>query len=262
MKLLKDKTFKDIFFSSKWRLWIAETWIYALWIQIIVPLSRIIYNFIVRNINWWYNDMYNTYSTTQKVLWFSLVIIEILITILFAIMHIFVLIKRAHDLWKKWTRLWYLLIPVYNIFISIKLGFCRWQKEDNEYWKYKNKKLPVIAYIILIIEFFMVLWWNIFWKKPDFPFRDRPFMEYTKWLDENDLRDDEWSDSFDEDAGKEFLNIVNSKLNCDCFWDEATEKPTTKLNKEIWYEIYHEFEDKLLEMAKDPKYDISNNLSE
>ena len=257
MKLLNGKTFKDVFFSSKWRLWIIETRIYSLWLHVIEILVSIWLYYFIRIVHWWYSDLYN-YSMLQKILEFSLLLIGIWIGVLLIIMDIFLLIKRAHDLWKKWSRLRCLLIPIYNLFIIIQLSFFPWEKHDNQYWKYNNEKLPTIVYIILIVEVIMVFWYKIFWKQPDFPFRDRPFIEYGKWLDENNLRDDEWSDSFDEEARKEFENIVNSKLNCNCFWDNPTEKPTVKIDRKFWEEVYSEFETKLLELANDPKYSIVN----
>jgi hypothetical protein len=192
---------------------------------------------------------------SQKILELSLLLIGIWISILLIIMDIFVFIKRAHDLWKKWSRLRCLLIPIYNIFVLIQLSFFPWEKHDNEYWKYNGKDLPIIAYIILIVEFTMVLWCIIFWKQPDFPYRDRPLIEYMQRLDENKEIDNLlWDDSFDEEAWKEFMNIVNSKLNCNCFWDNPTEKPTIKIDRKFWDEVYDEFENKLLELANNPKY--------
>ena len=144
MKLLNNKSFKDIFFSTTWRLWIIETWIYSLWLWIIEILILIWMYYLIRIIHWWYNDLYY-YSMSQRISELSIKLIGIWIGILLIIMDIFVLIKRAHDLWKKWSRLRYLLIPIYNIFVFIQLSFFPWEKHDNEFWKYNSKKLPIIV---------------------------------------------------------------------------------------------------------------------
>ena len=255
MKLLNDKTFKEVFFSTKWRLWVNETWIYSLWLSIVGILIWIICNFLIREIRWWYNDFWN-YSTTQYILRYSIEAIQILITILLIIMDIFVRIKRAHDLWRKWSRLRCLLIPIYNIIVWIQLSFYIWKKEDNIYWKYNGEKLPIIAYIILIMEFVIILWRDIFWGKINLPYEDKPLIGFNERIDNNTkisslmLR----NDSFYNDAEKEMKNIVDTKLNCDCFWENATEKPTTKVDENFWYSVYEEFEQKLMEMAENPKY--------
>lgn len=171
-------------------------------------------------------------------------------------MDIFVRIKRAHDLWRKWSRLRCLLIPIYNIIVWIQLCFYVWKKEDNEYWKYNGEKLPIIAYIILIIEFIIILWRDIFWDKINLPYEDKPLIKFNERIDNNEkisnlmLR----NDSFYNDAEKEMKNIVDTKLNCNCFWENATEKPTIKVDENFWYSVYEEFEPKLLELAEDPKY--------
>ena len=103
----------------------------------------------------------------------------------------------------------------------------------------------------------MILWYVIFWKQPNFPYRDRPYIEYIEWFDENEeIENLLLNDSYNEDAWKEFMNIVNSKLNCNCFWDNPTEKPTIKIDRKFWDEVYEEFENKLLELANNPKYSI------
>ena len=164
MKLLNNKTFKDIFFSTKWRLGIDESWTYSLWLDVVGILIWIICSFLIREIRWWYNDFWN-YSTIQIILRYSLIAIQILAPILLIIMNIFIRIKRAHDLWREWSRLRCLLIPIYNIIVWIELAYFIWQKEDNKYWKYNNEKLPKIAYLILILEFIIVFWWIFFWNK-------------------------------------------------------------------------------------------------
>lgn len=255
MKLLNNKSFKDIFFSTKWRLWVDETWTYSLWLSVTGILTWFICNFLIREIRWWYNDFWN-YSTTQNILRYSLEIIQILISILLIIMDIFVRIKRAHDLWRKWSRLLCLLIPIYNIIVWIQLSFYVWKKEDNEYWKYNWEKLPTIAYIILIVEFIIVLWRNIIWDKINLPYEDRPLTNFNERIENNEkisnlmLR----SDSFYNDAEKEMKNIVDTKLNCNCFWENATQKPTIKVDENFWNEVYAEFEDKLLELSNSSKY--------
>lgn len=255
MKLLNNKSFKDVFFSTKWRLWVDEAWTYSLWLSVVGILIWFICNFLIREIRWWYNDFWN-YSTTQNILRYSLEIIQILVSILLIIMDIFVRIKRAHDLWRKWSRLLCLLIPIYNIIVWIQLSFYVWKKEDNEYWKYTWEKLPTVAYVILIVEFIIVLWRNIIWDKISLPYEDRPLTNFNERIENNEkisnlmLR----NDSFYNDAEKEMKNIVDTKLNCNCFWENATQKPTIKVDENFWNEVYAEFEDKLLELSNSSKY--------
>ena len=47
-------------------------------------------------------------------------------------------------------------------------------------------------------------------------------------------------------------------LWCDCYWKWAPEKPSIKMNVDIWREIYAEFEDKLLEMTEKKKVILDN----
>jgi len=246
MKLLNNKTFKEVFFSSKWRLWVDEAWTYSLWLRVITIIIWIICYFLIRKIRWWYNDLWN-YSATQRIMRYPLAAIEIIITILSIIMGIFVRIKRAHDLWRKWSRLRCLLIPIYNIIVWIDLWFYPWKKEDNEYWKHHDEKLPIIAYIILVIEFIIVLWWNIFWEKISCYYDDKPLIEFSERLNENkDIYEKiDYNFSFFEET----KNIVDSKLNCDCFWNEATETTDVTLDENFWYEVYDELKNRLLESA-------------
>lgn len=255
MKLLNDKTFKDVFFSTKWRLWVNETWTYSLWLSIVGIVIWIICDLLIREIRWWYNDFWN-YSTTQNILRYSLDTIQILASILLIIMDIFVRIKRAHDLWRKWSRLRCLLIPIYNIIVWLQLSFYVWKKEDNEYWKYNGEKLPIIAYIILIVEFIVVVWRNFFWDKIESLYEDKPLTQFNERVYQNEKIEDLllWNDDFDEESRKITKDIVDTKLNCDCFWDNATEKPTIKVDENFWYSVYEELEPKLLELAEDPKY--------
>lgn len=255
MKLLNDKSIKDVFFSTKWRLWVNESWIYSLWLDIIGILIWIIWSFLIRVIRWWYNDFWN-YSTTQKILRYSIETIQIAISILLIIMDIFVRIKRAHDLWKKWAWLRCLLIPIYNIIVWFKLSFYLWEKEDNKYWKYNGEKLPKIAYIILIVEFIIVFWWNFFWDKVKSLYEDKPLSQFNERVNQNEKIEDLllWNDDFDKESRKITKDIVDTKLNCDCFWEKATEKPTIKVDENFWNSVYEELEPKLLELAEDPKY--------
>ncbi len=255
MKLLNDKTFKDVFFSTKWRLWVNETWTYSLWLSIVGIVIWIICDLLIREIRWWYNDFWN-YSTAQNILRYSLDTIQILASILLIIMDIFVRIKRAHDLWRKWSRLRCLLIPIYNIIVWLQLSFYVWKKEDNEYWKYNGEKLPIIAYIILIVEFIVVVWRNFFWDKIESLYEDKPLTQFNERVYQNEKIEDLllWNDDFNEESRKITKDIVDTKLNCDCFWDNATEKPTIKVDENFWYSVYEELEPKLLELAEDPKY--------
>lgn len=257
MKLLNDKTFKDVFFSTKWRLWVNETWTYSLWLSIVGIVIWIICDLLIREIRWWYNDFWN-YSTTQNILRYSLEIIQILASILLIIMDIFVRIKRAHDLWRKWSRLWCLLIPIYNIIVWLQLSFYVWKKEDNEYWKYNGEKLPSIAYIILIVEFIIVIWRNFIWDKIESLYEDKPLAQFNERVYQNEKIEDLllWNDDFDEESRKITKDIVDTKLNCNCFWEDATEKPVIKVDEKFWDSVYEELEPKLLELAEDPKYSI------
>lgn len=255
MKLLNNKSFKDIFFSTKWRLWVNEAWIYSLWLDIIYILIWAICSFLIREIRWWYNDFWN-YSIIQKTLRYSLVAINILIFILVTIMDIFIRIKRAHDLWRKWSRLRCLLIPIYNIVVWFQLAFYTWKKEDNTYWKYNGEKLPTLAYTILIIEFITVFWWIFFWYKIESLYEDKPLTQFNERVNQNERIEDLllWNDDFDKESRKITKDIVDTNLNCDCFWDNATEKPNVKVDENFWNSVYEELEPKLLELAEDPKY--------
>ena len=63
-----------------------------------------------------------------------------------------------------------------------------------------------------------------------------------------------WNDDFDNESRKITKDIVDKKLNCDCFWENATEKPTIKVDENFWNSVYEELEPKLLELAEDSKY--------
>lgn len=255
MKLLKNKTIKEIYFSWKWRLWVDEAWLYSLSLSIISIIVWILWSLAVRTIRWWYNDLWN-YTTLQESLRCFFDISQVLIRILLFVMDIYVWIKRAHDLWRKWTRLRCLLIPIYNIIVWIQLAFYTWKKEDNEYWKYDEKKLPVIAYIILTIEFVAILWWNYFWDKVTSLYEDKPLNKFNERVYQNDKLTDLliWNDDFDAESRKMTKEIVDKKLNCDCFWEDATQKPTIELDENFWNSVYEELEPKLLELAEDPNY--------
>ena len=255
MKLLNNKSFKDVFFSTKWRLWVNESWTYSLWLDIIGILIWILCSFLIREIRWWYNDFWN-YSINQKILWYSLDVIQILASILLIIMDIFVRIKRAHDLWRKWSRLRCLLIPIYNIIVWIQLGFYTWKKEENKYWKYNGEKLPKLAYLILVIEFIIVLWRNTIWERINLPYEDKPLNEFNERVYQNDKITNLliWNDDFDAESRKITKEIVDTKLDCDCFWENSTQKPTIKVDENFWNSVYEELEPKLLELAEDPKY--------
>jgi len=255
MKLLNNKSFKDVFFSTTWRLWVNESWTYSLWLDVIGIIIWIICSFLIREIRGWYNDFWN-YSMTQIRLRYGLYAIQILASILLIVMDIFVRIKRAHDLWRKWSRLLCLLIPIYNIIVWFQLAFHTWKKEDNEYWKYDSEKLPIIAYLILVIEFIIVLWWSMIWDRIDLPYGDEPLNKFNERIEDNEKVENllMWNDEFYEESTKMTKEIIDTKLNCDCFWENATEKPTIKVDENFWNSVYEELEPKLLELAEDPKY--------
>lgn len=247
MKLLNDKSFKEVFFSSNWRLWVNESWIYTLAISIVSIIVWIICSYLTRIVCWWYNDLWN-YSTAQTTLMSIINIFQISIGILLSVMDIFVWIKRAHDLWRKWSRLLCLLIPIYQIIVIFQLSLHRWKKEDNAYWKYNGEKLPILASLLLVIEFIIVFGWNIFWEKINLPYTDKPLIEFNKWIDNHEGMYTFLIINYDN-LQKEMKDIVDTKLNCNCFWESATEKPTIDLDEDFWNEVYVEYEDKLLQLA-------------
>ena len=151
-KLYNNKSLKDIFFSANWRLSVDEFWMYNLLLWVLSIVFEFGCKTAIWFIRWGYNDLWN-YSILQLSLWNIFDVLDLALIILVIVMSIFVLIKRAHDLWKSWSWLLFWLIPVYNIYVSWLLAFWKWEKKDNEYWLLEEKKFPVSAYFILVLSF-------------------------------------------------------------------------------------------------------------
>jgi len=60
-------------------------------------------------------------------------ICSMIINLLVSVYAIILLIKRLHDLWKHWTHIFYLLIPLYNLIRIIKVTFSKWTVGENTY---------------------------------------------------------------------------------------------------------------------------------
>lgn len=162
-------------------------------------------------------------------------------------------------MWKKRSRLRYLLIPIYNIIEWFRLCFHPWQKEENKYWKYENDRLPkATPYILIAIEFIIIFWWNILWYNNYLLYLtdNEPIIKLNERIVHNENISNLWffNDSFYDDAEKEMKNIIDTKLNCDYYWEDATEKPNIQLDKQFRNETCEELKPKLLELAEDPKY--------
>jgi len=259
MKLFNNKTFKEIYFSKNWRLGIDEFWIYNALIVVAATFIWVIFSFIIWTIRWWYDDVWN-YSSSQQSLWDFFDILEIVTYIVLWVMNIFVSIKRAHDIWKSGHWLWCLLIPLYNIYVWAKLSFEQWLKEDNEYWPYEEKKMPLYAYWIFAICLVIIFGWDPLMERVNMPYDDIPLNEFNERINEHSSIGIKLSldDNFYDKANAEMKKIVDNKLWCDCYWKWAPEKPSIKMNVDIWREIYAEFEDKLLEMTEKKEVILDN----
>jgi len=142
-----NKTFKEIFFSSKGRLSGREYALYtaslSLWYLVVCFILWLII-WIIYWVIWRSIDNLNSMS----------VIVAIIIWIPCVIMEIMVCIKRVHDFWKKGSYVRCTLIPLYNIYMWLELLFRKWNEWKNEYWEKPQqfsswrKALTIILYII------------------------------------------------------------------------------------------------------------------
>lgn len=68
----------------------------------------------------------------------------------FLVFIMVITIKRFYDM-NRWRRnIFFLLIPVYNIWLGIRLLFKRWSRNENKYGQ-KPQKLSVIMKIVIIV---------------------------------------------------------------------------------------------------------------
>lgn len=141
--ITKKKTFKDLFFSSEWRLSWREYALYTAWLSLWYLAVCFIIWFIYW-LSWQAIENLENFST----------IVALIIWIPYIIMEIFVSIKRVHDFWKKGSYVRCLLIPLYNIYVWLQLLFQKGNEWQNEYWDKPQpfssgkKALTIILYII------------------------------------------------------------------------------------------------------------------
>lgn len=88
-------------------------------------------------------------------------------------MTIVIMVNRFHDLWKSSWNILFLLIPIYNIYLTILLSFSKWQKYDNKYGNYLDKQIVfnpsadkifnILAILSIVIPIALIalflLWW-------------------------------------------------------------------------------------------------------
>ena len=247
MRLLNWKTFKEVFFSKEWRISVDELWIYSLWLSVADIIIDIIIWFGIWEISWWYNNLWVISISRDLGVWlFSLLWIGLIFLLIY--MNIMVLIKRAHDLWKGGEWVAFLLIPLYNLYIWFMLSFHPWEKFNNVYWLYEEKKTSRTWILIFVVELLLFLSWNMFWDYISRYYEDQPLKEFNEWVSEHEEVDRLLSNDITYmKAQKLMKKIADDKLGCDCFWEDATEKPDRNLDATFWREVYSEFEEKILE---------------
>lgn len=143
----KKRSFKELFFSSEWRMSGREYALYtsllSLWYLLACTIVWFIF-WIIIWISWKEFDNFEEFG----------VIAALIIWIPYIIMEIFVSIKRVHDFWKKGSYVWYLLIPLFNLYVWLQLLFQKWDEWRNLYWEKPQefssgkKALTIILYII------------------------------------------------------------------------------------------------------------------
>ena len=84
-------------------------------------------------------------STISFFLWLligNILILSALINILVLIYSIALMIRRLHDQWKKWTHIFFILIPIYNIIRGIRVTFYKWTPWQNAFGPDPLEKQP------------------------------------------------------------------------------------------------------------------------
>jgi len=147
MKLLNWRTVKELFFSSEWRVSYWEEMFYSavLWAIDLVVILLLLF---IENKVIWIIEV-NPSSLMVLLMWIIYLVI-LWIDILYIIMNIFLDIKRFHDRWREGSRLWCLLIPIYNIWVWIEMMFLPWQEWKNKYWKEVNDVTTLVKVIAII----------------------------------------------------------------------------------------------------------------
>ena len=146
----KKRSFKELFFSSEWRMSEREYILYASILRLWYLAACTMIWFIFWIIIWISWQELNNYK-------YFVIIAALIISIPRVIMEIFVTIKRVHDLWKKDSYVWCLLIPLFNIYMWLQLLFQKWDEWKNMYWDKPQefssgkKTLTIILFIIYII---------------------------------------------------------------------------------------------------------------
>ena len=164
MKLLNWRTVKELFFSSGWRVSNWEEMFYSTVLWSIFIVVTLLLLFTENKLVWWIFEI-NIYSSTQfevNILLLKLInyLVRPWIIVLYIIMNIFLDIKRCHDRWRKGSRLWCLLIPIFNIWAWIEMMFLPWQEWKNKYWK-KVNDVTTLVKVIAIILMVIAIWYFI-----------------------------------------------------------------------------------------------------
>ena len=126
-------------------------------------------------------------------MWQNLIslILYITVPVITGIFSIIFLIKRLHDLWKRWTHAFYWLIPLYNIFRIISICFKKWNTWENNYGINPLDNLPEsnkfyrMFMVLRLLLFFLI--YNIQFK----PIMIRA--EYNLGLENIELKNYTWA---------------------------------------------------------------------
>ena len=135
MKLLGGEGLQHTLFSAKWR---RNGWMYAFYFFTVYVIYFILTFWILK-------------VSMVGITWLIMLILVIILSILAIIITIINVIKRFHDVGKNWWNTLFLLIPLYNIIVGLKLYFQLWDKWDNKYWKQPEKVSKTTKIITIII---------------------------------------------------------------------------------------------------------------
>jgi len=148
MKALNLGNVRNALFCSKWRI---NGWMYLLCIS----TAYIVY-FV-------FSTIITKILGTNNVWWLISFITIILLTAMLLIIIIINWIKRFHDIWKSGWNMFWLLIPLYNIIVSLNLLFKRWDKEKNKYWnkpEETSKSMKTTTIILFIVYCGIMFLWK------------------------------------------------------------------------------------------------------
>ena len=102
--------------------------------------------------------------SNPTILWYILDVLSLAVTIVF-------MLKRLADLGKKWTHIFFVLIPLYNIYRCFYVAFKKWTIGTNAYGSDPLAHQPKsngLYWLFWVIGFLLSLWISFITPTPEF----------------------------------------------------------------------------------------------